>query len=537
MTTKFLLIIYLIFLASCATNSTKAVEIFSENSNIKSESAITSKDSFAGVQSFMDGMLFFEQGDYARAIIEFQDSVESGSNSPEVYFSMSEAYWMLQKYDKSISLAKKAILLDDSAVDYKISLGKKYIALNNYELSLNVFNGITLEEPNNADILFIIGDLKAELNDIDGALLYYQEAYNVDNDLIVSLEMAAQLAYNSNHRDLPKIFKRLLLADPSNSEYMRGFLESKSGGNVEELIELLDLEELKANPFYNNLFNQIAFEFIRQGRFQTAEEYLNKSLSIKDDDRFALYYLSVVYREIARNDLALEVSRKHSSYYPNDKEGYINSTLALISMQRFNEAVDELNIAASLFPEDFEVNYFLGLANYSIQNFQNAEKYYLKSFNIDNNSIASMHGLAMTYDQNKEWEKSDELYAKLITLDDQDAQAYNNFAYSLVERGEDLDYALSLSQKAIEISPQTSAYLDTIGWIYYKLSDLEKAKEFISKAILYDDTSAVILEHYGDVLLELNEINEALIFYRKALLLNESNEDLILKISSNENQQ
>ena len=148
-----------------------------------------------------------------------------------------------------------------------------------------------------------------------------------------------------------------------------------------------------------------------------------------------------------------------------------------------------------------------------------------------------MHGLAMTYDQNKEWEKSDELYAKLITLDDQDAQAYNNFAYSLVERGEDLDYALSLSQKAIEISPQTSAYLDTIGWIYYKLSDLEKAKEFISKAILYDDTSAVILEHYGDVLLELNEINEALIFYRKALLLNESNEDLILKISSNENQQ
>jgi tetratricopeptide (TPR) repeat protein len=147
-----------------------------------------------------------------------------------------------------------------------------------------------------------------------------------------------------------------------------------------------------------------------------------------------------------------------------------------------------------------------------------------------------MHGLAMTYDQNQEWDKSDDLYTKLIALNDQDAQAYNNFAYSLVERGEDLDYALSLSSKAIEISPQTSAYLDTIGWIYYKLSDLDKAKEFISKAILYDDTSAVILEHYGDILIELNEVSEALIFYRKALLLDENNEDLISKISSNENQ-
>ena len=86
------------------------------------------------------------------------------------------------------------------------------------------------------------------------------------------------------------------------------------------------------------------------------------------------------------------------------------------------------------------------------------------------------------------------------------------------------------------ISRILSAYLDTIGWIYYKLSDLDKAKEFISKAILYDDTSAVILEHYGDILIELNEVSEALIFYRKALLLDENNEDLISKISSNENQ-
>lgn len=532
----FLLIIISIFIASCATNINEVSDSSVNNAIIESESTDSTDDNFAGVQFFMDGMLFFEQGDYARAIIEFQESIEAGSSSPEVYFNMSEAYWMLQKYDKSIFLAKKAIFIDDNAIDYKISLGKKYIALNNYELSLEIFNEISLKNPKNADVLFIIGDLKAELNDIDGALLYYQEAYNVNNELILPLEVAAQLAYNENHRDLPKIFKKLLLADPSNSEYMRGFLESKSGGNVEELIELLEIEELKANPFYNNLFNQIALEFIRAGRFQLAEEYLNKSLSKKDEDRFALYYLSLVYREMARNDLALEVSRRHSSYYPNDKEGYINSSLALISLQRYSEAIDELNIASSLFPEDFEVNYFLGLANYSIQNFENAEKYYLKSFTIDSESIASMHGLAMTYDQNEKWEKSDDLYTKLITINDQDAQAYNNFAYSLVERGEDLEYALRLSKKAIEISPQTSAYLDTIGWIYYKLSDLEKAKEFISKAILYDDTSAVILEHYGDILMDLNEESEALIFYQKALLLDENNEDLISKISSNENQ-
>ena len=275
----------LIFLASCATNIPEVVDNSIDSSNTELESTVLKNDSFDGVQFFMDGMLFFEQGDYARAIIEFQDSIEAGSNSPEVYFNMSEAYWMLQKYDKSISLAKKAILLDDSAVDYKISLGKKYIALNNYELSLDVFNGIALKNPKNADVLFIIGDLKAELNDVDGALLYYQEAYNVDNELILALEVAAQLAYNSNHRDLPKIVKKLLLADPSNSEYMRGFLESKNGGNVEELIDLLELEELKANPFYNNLFNQIVggkFVMIGNGKNKKSLAYIKNVVGFID---------------------------------------------------------------------------------------------------------------------------------------------------------------------------------------------------------------------------------------------------------------
>lgn len=539
-----LIFINLFFFINCAANVDDKLEDFNSAESKKSLKDSPSqqfsagnsqeKDLFQGVQFFMDGMLFMDQGDYARAIIEFQESIEAGSSSAEVYFNMSEAYWMLQKYDKSISLSKKAILLDDNALDYKISLGKKYIALNKFELSLEIFTKISKIDPENADILFIIGDLKSELNDIDGALLYYQEAYNINNDLILALEIAAQLAFNSNHRDLSKIFKKLLLAKPSNSEYLRGYLESIKGNNLEDLTALLKIEEMKNNPYYNNLYNQIALEFLRQGEYQSAEKFLNDSLSKKENDRFALYYLSIVYREISRNDLALKISRKHIDYYPNDKEGYINTVLSLFALQRFEEVIEELNIAISLFPEDFEINYFLGLAHYSSKNFKEAEEFYFQSLKIDNQSIAAMHGLAMTYDQNQKWDKSDELYTKLISINNQDAQAYNNFAYSLVERDQDLEYALILAKKAIQINPEVSAYLDTIGWIYYKLSKFEIAKDYISKALLYDDTSAVILEHYGDVLISLNEIDEALVFYNKALKLDESNNTLKTKIASYE---
>ena len=147
-----------------------------------------------------------------------------------------------------------------------------------------------------------------------------------------------------------------------------------------------------------------------------------------------------------------------------------------------------------------------------------------------------MHGLAMAYDKNRKWEKSDQLYIDLIARDTKDAQAYNNYAYSLVERNEEIDYALTLAEKAIQLSPNTSAYLDTVGWIYFKLGNFEKAKEFIAQSIVYDGSSAVVLEHYGDVLVALEEKDEALVFYKKAFELDQDNSALSEKISSYDNQ-
>ena len=528
-----ILILFFLFIWSCSASKTN-IEIATDSPiNITKDITTEEAQDLSGIQFFMDGMMFMEQGDYSRAIIEFQEAIERGSNSAEVYHSISEGYWMIQKYDKSIYYALKAIDKDSISRDYKISLGKKYIALNELNLSLQIFENLANSEQDNADILFIIGDLKSELKDIDGALVYYQEAYDKDNTLILALEIAAKLAIESEHRDTTLIVKKLLLSNPMNPEYLKLYIESiTQGSNLNEIESLLDNKEIRSNPFINNLYNQLAYEYLINGFYDKSEEFFEKSLEINDKDRFALYYLSTLYRESAKFDQSIQLSEQHIKLYPNDKEGYINKSISLISLQRFDLAKNQLSEALELFPEDFQINYFLGLAYYSLKDFESAEIFYNKALSIDTSSIAAMHALAMAYDQNKKWEKSDQLYTELIALNTNDAQAYNNYAYSLIERNEDVDYALTLAKKAIELSPKTSSYLDTIGWMYFKLNDLEKAKEFIGEAIVYDESSSVVLEHYGDVLIKLNEIDDALIFYNKALDLDKENTDLIEKISN-----
>ncbi len=536
---KYIAIISLFFILACGTQ-TSQIDISSLSDykqEEKQELSDQSIDDAQGIQFFMDGLMFMEQGDYSRAIIEFQDAIELGSLSGEIYYSVSECYWMIQKYDKSIQYGLLAINYDENNRDYSISLGKKYIALNELEKALDLFIKVSEKYEDNADVLFIIGDLKAELNDVDSALVYYQQTYNKDNSLILALEVAAELALRSNHRDTKVILKKLLLADPSNPKYLQLFIEAlPQSSSLNDIEDLIENEDITKNPFVNNLYNQLGYEYLMSGSLDRAESYFQKSLSINDNDRFALYYLSNIYRDLKKYDESIAVAKKHIALYPKEREGYINQIISLLTLKDYQTAIEVSLESLNIFPNDFDINYFLGIAYYSTEKFIEAESYYTKSLKIDNQSVPAMHGLAMAYDKNKKWEKSDQLYIDLISRNTKDAQAYNNYAYSLVERNEDIDYALTLAEKAIQLSPNTSAYLDTVGWIYFKLGNFEKAKEFIAQSIVYDDSSAVVLEHYGDVLIALKEKDEALVFYKKALELDQDNNTLSEKISSYENQ-
>ena len=110
------------------------------------------------------------------------------------------------------------------------------------------------------------------------------------------------------------------------------------------------------------------------------------------------------------------------------------------------------------------------------------------------------HNLALIYDSTGEWDKSDKLYMELISNDSTDAQAYNNYAYSLVEREENIEFALELAKNAIRLEPKSAAYLDTLGWIYYKLSQYDKAFFYISESISLDSSNVTIKEHFDEIL-------------------------------------
>ena len=75
-----------------------------------------------------------------------------------------------------------------------------------------------------------------------------------------------------------------------------------------------------------------------------------------------------------------------------------------------------------------------------------------------------------------------EYYEKALDLDANNTTALNGLGYILVETEMDLIRGLRCCRKAVDLKPQNPAYLDSLGWAYYRNGDLLEARTWLRRA-------------------------------------------------------
>jgi len=104
---------------------------------------------------------------------------------------------------------------------------------------------------------------------------------------------------------------------------------------------------------------------------------------------------------------------------------------------------------------------------------------------------------------------------RLIRLKPDHAHAYNALGYSLADRGERLEEAQRLIEKALELAPDDPFILDSKGWLLYRRGDRNGAVDFLNKALtLRPDPE--IAAHLGEVLWSMGRHEEALKTWNEA---------------------
>jgi len=204
------------------------------------------------------------------------------------------------------------------------------------------------------------------------------------------------------------------------------------------------------------------------------------------------------------------------------------------------KAVEVLKEARAKFPEIPQVTYSLAIALTQAKQYQEALTAFSECLHdakaaepdMLNSAFYLAYGAAA--DEAGNLEQAESMLKQSIEVDpDNSAQSCNHLGYMWIERGIHLEEAGKLIARALESDPNNGAFLDSMGWFYFKKGEFPQALEYLKKAASsIKPEDPVVYEHLGDVNLALGDKVQAIADWQKALALDPENKRIQEKITS-----
>lgn len=444
------------------------------------------------IENFLNGEIYYLNKQYAQAVLEYQDALRHDTTSNIIYLQLGRSYLNLGKIEPAIEVLQKAKKLDPNDQETRQLLAHLYLVSGNTKNSLQEYKYLYQNDPDNIDISYkYAGLLLKETEKTDKVQQILQKVLKQDPDQIPALEELAKIQLEKGNIDSARTyFDKLVKLDPDNEKYIRIRARIAIGEKdiqtaiylYERLIELNPDEESYSNTLSNLLMNT--------DNYEQTKIFLQKL----------------------------------KSKYPDRPAHYINLALLYRKNREFDKALNVLDSAATRFDNNPDIKYLQGQIYYSLGNVEKSINLLQKTIKLDSTYIEAAHMLANNWEQQKLYQKSDSLYQQLIDKNPKDAIALNNLAYSFAIRGENLKTALNYVNKALKLNPDNPSYLDTKGWIYYKMDRPKKAAKWIERALeKIENGNAEIYQHLGDVYLKLDDKEKANQYYEEAEKIEKTN--------------
>src|SRR5581483_1453632 len=467
------------------------------------------------------------RGDVSSGIEILKDSIKSAPKEPVTYLYLSQLY---EKYLKKPDLAQKYA---QQALDLDPRNFASYVAL--YEIYIN-----TGQQKKAAELLERASQLDnddpqfwLQLGDFYVRLLMKDDGSAAPDDLKkmnAVYEKARALANND-----PDVLTRV-------ADYY--VLSRQTKDAIPLYLKVVQLKQNTSDPSFTAVQDKLARSFSANGQIDEAISVLQKL--IKDNPvRYETYeLLGELYEKKGDTKRALENYQQTLLLDPAVPINYLRVAQLFININEFDKAVATVKEARQKFPQVPQITYSLAIAYSKAKKNQEAVATFEEALHEAENVQQDMingefyfsYGAAA--EQAGLIDKAVALLKKSIELDPGSAaQAYNYLGYMWVDKNQNLDEAGDLIKRAVEMEPQNPAYIDSLGWWYFKKGEPQKALEQLQKAAAtIQPEDPVVYEHLGDVYEKLNNSAQALACWQKAATLGPDDKDALAQKIENAKQ-
>lgn len=466
---------------------------------------------------------YVKLGMLSESLESAQTAARLDPKSEDALLLLGGLHSTLKDYDKAIEFYKKVLELNPDNTEAPMYLGAVYAEKKDYPKAVKYFEALARNEDYSTPHMayYYLGRIRTDQGgdaNLKLAAKAYRNALEKKPDHVDSVLALGQLMNKQGRvMDAVTLYKNFQ-RDQGPSEKIaeilsQVYMEQDDYTNALEQFEILE----KRSDDALSVKVRIALMLIELKRYPQAADKLYEVLrQVPDSDKIR-FYLAAVFEEMGEADQAIEHFRKvpaASSFY---SESVIHAAYLLKGKRRGDEALAVVeaamkeksdvpqfySLAATLYDEKGDVAKAESTLNEGLAQFP--ENVQLNFF------------LGTVYDRKGQKDKVITQMRKVVNMDPQHVQGLNYLAFTFAEMGDNLDEAEDLAQRAIDLEPKDGFVLDTYGWILYKRGNWSDAITYLERAHQAQPRESIIAEHLGDAYFKGQMMEKARAMYERAL--------------------
>jgi tetratricopeptide (TPR) repeat protein len=407
--------------------------------------------------------------------------------------------------------------------------------MNLHSQSRILLDTLNQKFPNDIEILYLYASVYYNNKEWTKLLSIYSDIYKLNTEQDIIILKIYEIGVSTDQIDLVKTILLDLKSFFESKVTLNLLIEiSQLQGDIEGSINYIE-EYIERYEVTNDLGIKLGLLYLRLNEYQKVVNIIRPLYNTGNKSIELLRIYLIAHSGLKNFEDELRISKEIMQIYPDFQLGYEALSIAFLNLGDISASIDILLIAIKKFPSEIKFYFSLGTIFYSMSDLLNSEKYFVKVLEINPNYVPAKHNLAMIYESRDNTYLSDSLFINIIEGNNNNYIWKNDYAYILSERDElsvdKLNFALQLAEMAVETEPDNAAFLDTIGWINYRLGFYDEAKYYLEKSLNINDKNPVILEHMADIYAKINRHSDALNLYKKILKIDSENIKIKNKIN------
>ena len=482
------------------------------------------------------GGVYLETGEIDKAIAAYE-KYQKYSDSDNGYREIARYYANANEFDKAIQYLNKGLEQHPDSAESLVMLGSIYLSQGKNSEGAAAYKKLFEISNGNVQILRELAGVLFEREDYKEAASVLEElAKKAQPDRVSQVLLGSSYFQIKRYSDAIRIFNEVLARVPDDVDARFYLAESYAGiGRYEDAAKIYEgLLRDKENP--GALKNRAVFMEHLAGVLLDLENY-ERAISLYEEvakitptPPNARFNLLNAYRISEQYDKGIARSKEFLEQNPDNI--YISMIYAriLADSGRKKECVDYLAKLLQAHPDSLPIYIVLSEIYRSDKRYSDAEKVLLSGEERIKSPETAVEQLkfhrATTYEQQKSFDRAERLFREILDARPDNATVLNYLGYMLADRGVRIDEAISYIGKALEIEPENGAYLDSLGWAYFKLNDMEKAEKYLLEAASIVPKDPTIHDHLGDLYFKTGQLEKAREYWTESIRISKDPEEI-----------